>query len=134
LARPTKVIDWTHFDKLAALQCTLKEIAAFFNCSEDTIENAVKREKKMRFSEYYDQKRRAGWVSLRRKQYEKAMEGNVVMLIWLGKQYLGQTEKIQPVDTENGNMKFIPIAYMPKNVRVLADGSILPEEKKKKNE
>jgi hypothetical protein len=34
-------------------------------------------------------------MSLRRKQFQVALEGkgNVGMLIWLGKQYLGQTEK-----------------------------------------
>ena len=31
--------------------------------------------------------------ALEEKQYEVAMEGNVQMLIWLGKQHLGQSEK-----------------------------------------
>ena len=39
------------------------------------------------------QKRKAGFVSLRRKQYELAMAGNATMLIFLGKQYLGQSDK-----------------------------------------
>ena len=30
---------------------------------------------------------------LREKQWEVAMEGNVQMLIWLGKQHLGQSDK-----------------------------------------
>ena len=30
--------------------------------------------------------------SLRRAQYEAAMKGNATMLIWLGKQYLGQRD------------------------------------------
>ena len=32
-------------------------------------------------------------IELRRKQFEMAMDGDVRMLIWLGKQYLGQSEK-----------------------------------------
>ena len=36
----------------------------------------------------------SGKASLRRKQYEVAMGGNCTMLVWLGKQYLGQTDKI----------------------------------------
>lgn len=32
-------------------------------------------------------------MSLRRKQYEMAAGGNPTMLIWLGKQYLNQTDK-----------------------------------------
>ncbi len=34
-----------------------------------------------------------GIISLRRMQFKKAQVGNVPMLIWLGKQYLGQSEK-----------------------------------------
>lgn len=34
--------------------------------------------------------------SLRRMQYLVAMTGDKTMLIWLGKQYLGQTEKTSP--------------------------------------
>ncbi len=32
-------------------------------------------------------------MSLRRLQWKAAKENNVTMLIWLGKQYLGQTDK-----------------------------------------
>ena len=35
-------------------------------------------------------------VELRKKQWEKAMDGDVRMLIWLGKQHLGQ--KDSPMD------------------------------------
>jgi hypothetical protein len=34
-----------------------------------------------------------GRMSLRRLQWKKAQEGNTTMLIWLGKQYLGQSDK-----------------------------------------
>ena len=36
-----------------------------------------------------------GKISLRRAQFEKALNGNVVMQIWLGKQHLDQKEKIE---------------------------------------
>jgi hypothetical protein len=36
-------------------------------------------------------------MSLRQWQLKKAKEGNVVMLIWLGKQMLGQQDKTQLV-------------------------------------
>ncbi len=32
-------------------------------------------------------------MSLRRKQWRAAEEGNTTMLVWLGKQYLGQKDK-----------------------------------------
>ena len=34
-----------------------------------------------------------GLASLRRRQFKAAQDGNATMLIWLGKQYLGQTDK-----------------------------------------
>jgi hypothetical protein len=75
------------------VQCTLAEIAAHFAVSEDTVERAVKREQGVSFADYFGQKRKAGFVSLRRRQYELAMAGNATMLIFLGKQYLGQADK-----------------------------------------
>ena len=47
----------------------------------------------MKFAEYFEQKRGKGKIALRRKQYDVAMSGNVTMLLWLGKQYLGQSDK-----------------------------------------
>jgi len=81
--------------KSYVLQCTQEEIASFFQCSADTIDRACKTHYKKNFAEIFKQKRGIGNVSLRRKQYEVALAGNVTMLIWLGKQYLGQTEKTE---------------------------------------
>lgn len=92
MARPRIEIDKEQFEKLCFLQCTLIEMAGFFNCSEDTIERWCKREYKMDFAEIFRLKRGAGKISLRRSQFRMA-ETNPTMAIWLGKQYLGQTEK-----------------------------------------
>lgn len=44
-------------------------------------------------------------MSLKRKQYEVAMAGNVTMLIWLGKIRLGQVEqRAYVVDQKNLNV------------------------------
>lgn len=91
--RPVKEIDWDQFDKLCAIQATRKEIASWFDVSEDTIERAVKRDKKINFAAYFEQKRGRGKISLRRKMYEMAISGDRVMCIWLSKQYLGMSEK-----------------------------------------
>ena len=93
MAPPKIIIDWKNFDSLCAIQCSLREIATFFDCSEDTIERRVQEEKQMSFAEYFGTKRGTGRVSLRRKQYEIAMTGNVTMLIWLGKNWLDQRDK-----------------------------------------
>jgi AraC-like DNA-binding protein len=82
-----KDIDADQVRKLAALGCTHEEIADVVGCSHDTIAR--------RFKDEVEIGRRQGNASLRRKQFDLAMSGNVTMLIWLGKQRLGQAEKSQ---------------------------------------
>ena len=90
--KPIK-IDWDEFDKLCHMFCTKREIAHWFDCSEDTIERAVKREKKREFAAYYEQKSDGGRIALRRAQLQTALGGNVTMQIFLGKQKLGQIDE-----------------------------------------
>ncbi len=115
--RPLTQIDWKQFAKLCAMQATLREIAAWFECSEDSIERAVRREHEMRFAEYHAQKAVKGLYAIRRKQYEVAMSGDRVMLIWLGKQYLDQSNKDEL--TGKGGTPLVPATtiYMPDNGR-----------------
>jgi hypothetical protein len=87
------IIDWAAFDKLCHIQCTIKEIAAWFECSVDTIERKVTEEFDMKFADYYAEKKEKGLISLRRLQYQSAEKGTPAILIWLGKQYLGQKDK-----------------------------------------
>lgn len=95
VGRPKIQINWEEFDKLCGLHATQVEIASWFGCSVDTIDRAVKAEKQMHFAEYYAQKASTGKISLRRQQWQLAMKGDKTMLIWLGKQYLGQSEKVE---------------------------------------
>lgn len=99
---PKKIkVNWEEFDKLCYLQCTLREIASWFDCSEDTIERRCVEEKSMKFADYYREKACKGKISLRRSQFQVASNGNVSMLIWLGKQYLGQSDKQNIVSKED---------------------------------
>ena len=90
--RPRIEIDQDQFEKLCYLQCTLNEIASWFKCSDDTIENWCKRTYKRNFSDIYKTFSAGGKISLRRWQFKMA-EHNTSMAIWLGKQYLGQKEQ-----------------------------------------
>lgn len=94
--RPRIEIDEEQFKGLCSIQCTEEEIANWFKCSVDTIERWCKREFKMSFAECYKKFSVGGKISLRRYQMKMA-EHNATMAIWLGKQYLGQTDK-QDVD------------------------------------
>lgn len=88
-------IDEEQFTKLCELQCTQEEIAGFFRCSPDTVERWCERHFKQKFAEIFKQKRQSGKISLRRAQFQAALKGNTALLIWLGKQYLDQSEKIE---------------------------------------
>ena len=92
MARPRIEIDFTEFEKLCALQCTLGEVAGWFNCSEDTIERRVQEHYGEGFAEVFAKKRGKGKISLRRWQMQCAEKGNAAMLIFLGKNYLGQKD------------------------------------------
>ena len=59
----------------------------------DTLNRGLKRDGFGGFTDYFEQKSSFGKASLRRRQYKLAEEGNPTMLIWLGKQWLGQSEK-----------------------------------------
>ena len=112
--RPKIQIDKDEFEKLCELQCTLIEIAGFFRCSEDTIENWCLETYKMRFSDIFRLKRTGGQISLRRSQFRMA-ESNPTMAIWLGKQYLGQKETIDTNIQANGQLGEI-LEFMKKGV------------------
>ena len=103
MGRPEIQIQKEDFEKLCKMQCTLVEIAGFFDCSEDTIERWCKKNYKGRtFADVYKKKSASGKISLRRKQFQTAIdEGNVPMLIWLGKQYLDQKEPKQELAVSN---------------------------------
>jgi hypothetical protein len=69
----------------------MQEMADFFGCHRETLRE--------NFSPQIDKGRSEGNISLRRKQWQMAVEkGNVVMLIWLGKQMLGQRNEILESD------------------------------------
>ena len=101
MGRPLKEIDWVQFEKLCGIQATEIEISEWFHCSVDTVERACKRQYGETFADVYKKKASSGKISLRRKQFEVAIGGNVTMLIWLGKQHLGQRDNIELPPQDN---------------------------------
>ena len=90
-------IDKKQFENLCGLQCTLLEICDFFDVEDDTLNSWCKKTYGTTFSEVFKQKRGKGQISLRRMQWKLA-EKNTAMAIFLGKQYLGQKDKIEYTD------------------------------------
>jgi hypothetical protein len=120
LGAPRKEIDWKVFENCCKICCTLTEIANIFGCSIDTIENRVKEQWGVTFSEYYDQKSSDGKAALRRAQFQSAVgtydpktgrgrHGNVIAQMWLGKQLLGQKDKVEHSGGGDANDKPIQI-------------------------
>lgn len=86
MARPKINIDPEQVEKLARMKCTLREMAEFMGCNEKTLRN--------RFSAEIRKGGAQGKISLRRMQWKSAENGSTAMLIWLGKQYLDQKDRI----------------------------------------
>jgi hypothetical protein len=87
-------IDTAELEKLSVLQCTNAEIAAWFGCSERTIE---KRSKEPELAEVIARGKGKGRISIRRAQMKLLESGNAAMGIWLGKQFLGQRD-VTPIE------------------------------------
>lgn len=92
MARPKIEIDWKLVDGFCQMQCTLREIATYFNCSEDTIERRVREQFGICFADYFGKKRIAGLMSLRRNLFKQS-EKNVAAAIFLAKNWLGMSDK-----------------------------------------
>ena len=84
-------IDNEQFALLASYGLSNAEIAAMARISVRTLQR--------NYAEFVDRGRLQLVMSLRRKQTQVALDGNVAMLIWLGKQYLGQAEKLTSENT-----------------------------------
>lgn len=92
MARPRKDIDPVQVEKMAAIGCSYAEIAAVMGCDPSTLTR--------RFAQAIKDGHERRNASVRRAQYEVGVnKKNCTMLIWLGKQHLGQTEKVEQSGT-----------------------------------
>ena len=93
MGRPKKYkIDTEQVEKLASFGCSNTEIASFFGCSKDLISKS--------YSTNVAKGKDKGKIRLRQLLWKSAEKGNVVMQIWLSKQYLGMTDKQEITTTE----------------------------------
>ena len=82
-------INEAELEKLAMLQCTDEEIAAWFGVTTRTIE---RRRRDPKFVALMERGRNKGKISLRRQQMKLVEQGSSSMAIFLGKNYLGQSD------------------------------------------
>ena len=88
MARPSKPINLEELEKLAAMHATDDEMAAWFGVSRETFNR-----RKPKLLDTIERGKARGRVSLRRAQYNAALAGDRTILIWLGKQLLGQKDE-----------------------------------------
>lgn len=108
---------------LGRIQVTTKEGAAWFAVSEPTFLKFLADNPEARAA--FDEGKQVGLTSLRRTQFRLA-EKNAAMAIFLGKNYLGQTDK-QEIDhsSRDGSMS-APSVIQIVPVRPVHDGSSDP--------
>ena len=94
MGRPPTEIDQAQFENLCAMQCTLQEIAGWFNCSEKTIERWCQKTYDMTFGQAFTQKRAKGQISVRRALYQAATKGNTTAMIFWLKNHAGMADQI----------------------------------------
>lgn len=115
--RPKKIItpDGVKLiEGLAKIMCTEEEIAQLLDTSLDTLLNADNKEV---FRSAINRGKSNGKQSLRRMQYQLAMKGNVKMLIWLGKQVLGQSDKLDTNNNFNTDENFRLMESYMENIK-----------------
>lgn len=113
LGRPKKEVDGKLVKDLASIFCTMNEIAAVVGCSVDTLER--------RYAEALKRGRETAKSSLRRLQWKAAKKGNTSILIWLGKNYLGQREpSMIPQEADTKIVELMKLVGMA----VVTDGSL----------
>lgn len=80
-----RVIDPAQVELIARSHASFKELAEYFGVKEQTFRD--------NFREIVTKARSNTKVRLRQAQIAVALKGNATMLIWLGKQMLGQSDQ-----------------------------------------
>lgn len=100
------VMDYTIAERAASIGCTREETAALLGVQRDTLQVHLERDTKLR--DALEVGAAKGRATLRRAQWKGAVEeGNPTMLIWLGKQLLGQKDSIAHTGADGGPVMII---------------------------
>lgn len=110
-------IDWDIVDKFLIMGCSGVQIAAYLDIHPDTLYHRCINKFGKAFSHYSYEKREKGNAILHSKQWSKAMEGNITMLLRLGEDRLGQAAKVEQKTEFNACIKQKTILELPDNDR-----------------
>lgn len=90
-----KEIDWAKVEMYLQAGSTQIRIAESLGINRDTLRDLAEEHYGISWNAFSAAQRSKGEMLLEAKQYQKAMEGHVKMLVWLGKIRLGQKEPEQ---------------------------------------
>ena len=107
MGRKKVKIDYDTVKNLAKICCTQEEIASVMGCSVKTLQ------RRRQFNKAYQDGLNEARASLRRLQWKKALEGNVPMQIFLGKNILGQRDKFPEDERTEDKEKVTIINDLP---------------------
>lgn len=101
MGRPNELdekIDSGELEKLLRLYPTLDDVCDWFDVSERGLQRYIKRH----YNSTFDDIRNKMWVktktAIKRVQIDKALKGDNTMLIWVGKNMLGQSDNVEVKD------------------------------------
>jgi hypothetical protein len=124
---PQKFFDWELLESLAILDAQCNYVAERmliksgmnpYQITQTDIESMHKRINRrlhqrygLSYVQYVDKKKEHWRLRLRQKQREVALEGNPTILIWLGKQDLGQIDKQESKVTATSEQSRLVIEF-----------------------
>jgi predicted alpha/beta superfamily hydrolase len=105
IGRPKADIDWNIVDEYLIAGCSGADIAGLIGIADHTLYDRCLSDNGIMFSDYSQQKKAKGNSLLHKAQFDAAVtDKDKSMMIWLGKQRLGQKDKSE-VDN---NVKNVP--------------------------
>jgi hypothetical protein len=114
-------LDYDMIERLAQRFSTVEDIESILDLGEGTLRKRMPKDPKL--SGAIKRGTGIGRGCLRARQYASAMEGNVTMQIWLGKNELGQSDKTEtrltgkdggPVQVQNTWLDLVKSAHAKK--------------------
>lgn len=116
MGRPKAFIDWNKVEQMIIAGCDGVQCAAYFGVDPETFYLRCQKDNNVGFSNFLRQKRAKGEAMILAAQFESALvDKNTTMLVWLGKQRLGQRDKHDNDITSAGKSIFITLPDKPKN-------------------
>lgn len=103
-----KAVQWLEEEAVlfGKFRATEQTIADYYGCSLRTIERMFSDDDN-EFCRVYKKSLADSKMTLHEAQFNNALSGNSTMLVWLGKQMLGQTDK-QEIDHTSGGKPIQP--------------------------